>query len=207
MPSLFREATDEALAAHAAAFGLLVDEATWADTEGEAADVAADMRASAKLCAQHDRHESAARLLARQFLSNAAAGVVASVYYDYVDDCDDDGDRECRFGTVRRAGPGRAGPGARGGVGGGVREEEERAGGGRGREAQVADHGGRGGRARGHARSPLARARGGDQGGEWEDGRARPRHPPANEIYRNGNVYTVELTITTYINISILTAA
>ena len=64
MPTLFREATDEALAAHAAAFGLLADEATWADSEGEAADVAADMRTSATLCAQHDRHEAAARLLA-----------------------------------------------------------------------------------------------------------------------------------------------
>ena len=64
MPSLFREATDEALVAHAATFDLLADEATWADSEGEAADVATDMRTSAKLCAQNDRHEAAARLLA-----------------------------------------------------------------------------------------------------------------------------------------------
>ena len=64
MPTLFREATDEALAAHAATFDLLADEATWVGSEGEAADVATDMRAAAKLCAQNDRHEAAAWLLA-----------------------------------------------------------------------------------------------------------------------------------------------
>ena len=40
MPTLFREATNEALDAHAATFDLLADEATWADAKGEAADVA-----------------------------------------------------------------------------------------------------------------------------------------------------------------------
>ena len=52
MPTLFREATNEALDAHAATFDLLADEATWADAKGEAADVAADMRPAAKLCVE-----------------------------------------------------------------------------------------------------------------------------------------------------------
>jgi hypothetical protein len=33
---------------------------------------------------------------------NAAAGVSISIYYDYVDDCADARNRECRFGIVRQ---------------------------------------------------------------------------------------------------------
>ena len=65
VPDLFREATEEALAAHTAAFDALADEATWAHVQGEPASVAAQMRTAAKLCAQHERHEEAAELLTR----------------------------------------------------------------------------------------------------------------------------------------------
>jgi hypothetical protein len=43
----------------------------------------------------------AARNLARQWLTNTYAGVVVSIYYDFIDDCPNPFDRECRFGTVR----------------------------------------------------------------------------------------------------------
>lgn len=45
----------------------------------------------------------AARYLARQWLVNRLSGVGVSIYYDYVDDCDDPTSRECRFGTTRAA--------------------------------------------------------------------------------------------------------
>ena len=45
----------------------------------------------------------AAKFLARQWLVNALAGVEISIYYDYLDDCTDGANRECRFGTVHNA--------------------------------------------------------------------------------------------------------
>jgi hypothetical protein len=45
--------------------------------------------------------EDEARWLARSWLLNAMAGVAHSIFYDYVDDCEDDRNRECRFGIVR----------------------------------------------------------------------------------------------------------
>ena len=42
-----------------------------------------------------------ARNLARQWLTNTLAGVLVSIFYDYIDDCPNPFDRECRFGTVR----------------------------------------------------------------------------------------------------------
>ena len=46
---------------------------------------------------------TAAAYLARSWLTNTAASVAVSVYYDYVDDCSDQTNRECRFGTVRQS--------------------------------------------------------------------------------------------------------
>jgi hypothetical protein len=42
-----------------------------------------------------------AKWLARQWLTNALAAVNVSIFYDYVDDCDDASNRECRFGVCR----------------------------------------------------------------------------------------------------------
>ena len=41
-----------------------------------------------------------AKWLARQWLTNALAAVNVSIFYDYVDDCADASDRECRFGVT-----------------------------------------------------------------------------------------------------------
>lgn len=64
VPNLFMQATQEALAANTAALDALANGTAWAATltEGRTA-VAARMRGAAKLCAQHDRHEVAAKLL------------------------------------------------------------------------------------------------------------------------------------------------
>ena len=42
-----------------------------------------------------------ARWLARQWLLNGMSNINISIFYDYVEDCDDAGDRECRFGATR----------------------------------------------------------------------------------------------------------
>ena len=60
---MFRQATEEALAAQEAAFEALADEETWKVAEGIKEDVAVQMRRGAELCARHDKHDAAARLL------------------------------------------------------------------------------------------------------------------------------------------------
>ena len=39
---------------------------------------------------------TAAKYLARQWLVDAMAGVNVSIYYDWADDCDDDGSDDCK---------------------------------------------------------------------------------------------------------------
>lgn len=46
-----------------------------------------------------------AKFLARMTWANIAAGVAAQVWYDYQDDCDTPGNRECRYGVVRQTEP------------------------------------------------------------------------------------------------------
>ena len=43
-----------------------------------------------------------AKWLARQWLINTLAAVNVSIFYDYVEDCGDASDRECRFGVTRQ---------------------------------------------------------------------------------------------------------
>ena len=60
---MFRQATEEVLQAQEKAFDALADEETWEVAKGNKEDVAAQMRRGAELCARHDKHEAAARLL------------------------------------------------------------------------------------------------------------------------------------------------
>ena len=63
VPTLFRQATEEALAAQASIFNAIIQDEVWQAVTGSADEVAAQMCSAAKLCARHDLHESAARLL------------------------------------------------------------------------------------------------------------------------------------------------
>ena len=45
------------------ALDALGEEASWQSVDGSAAEVAAQLRSAAELCARHDRHEAAANLL------------------------------------------------------------------------------------------------------------------------------------------------
>ena len=56
------------------ALDALGKEASWQSVDGSAAEVAAQLRSAAELCARHDRHEAAANLVARSGASYGAFG-------------------------------------------------------------------------------------------------------------------------------------